>query len=266
MERLKPIWVLAAHSLHRRYRSLLVWGVVLGALGALYVALYPTMSRFIEKALEQAPESMRGFMDGFEGGMSITQYMDTQYLISVVAVALPFLAIILGARTIAGAEERKTLDLLLSNPVPRWQVLAGASATMGISLAGILALGWLLTYISVVITGADLGAGASAAGFASLWPFCMLFGALALLMSSFMRRGGFAIAIPGFILVMMYVISSLVEISTSIRPLRFISLFYYLGGPLHTGFPWAGIMGMLGGIVVLSALAAAVFHRRDVFT
>ena len=35
---------LVAHQLRSRVRSIVIWGVALGALGALYVTLFPSMS------------------------------------------------------------------------------------------------------------------------------------------------------------------------------------------------------------------------------
>lgn len=266
MNELATVWVLAAHSLRGRYRSLIIWGVALGALGALYVALYPTMSGILEQYMQEAPESMRQFMGELEGSISAAQWLEMEFFSAMLPIALPFLVIVLGARTIAGSEERKTLDLLLSNPIPRWQVIGGALLTMAMSLATVLVITWILTYAAVPFTGVDLGAGALASALAGLWPFYMLFGALSLLLSSLMRRGVFAIIVPGVILVAMYVISSLAQATESMKPLRFLSLLYYLGHPLSGDFPWTATLGMLAGTCLLAILAMIAFHRRDVFT
>ena len=37
---LRTIWVLTAHSLRGRYRSIIIWGVALGGLGALSMSHY----------------------------------------------------------------------------------------------------------------------------------------------------------------------------------------------------------------------------------
>lgn len=266
MEGLRTVWILAAHSLRGRYRSLIVWGVALGGLGALYVALYPAMSSLLQQYVEQAPEQMQQFMGGLQGSISIQQWLELEFLNVLVPVALPFMVVILGARTVAGSEERKTLDLLLSNPVPRWRIAGGAITTMGISVAAVLVVTWILTYIAVPIAGVDLGPGALASALASLWPFCMLFGALSLLISAFVRRNVFAITIPAVILVATYVINGLAAATESMRPLRYVSLLYYLGHPIQGDFPWAAVLSMLAGTCVLIALAMTAFARRDIFT
>ena len=265
MEGLRMVWALVSHSLRGRYRSITIWGIALGGLGALYVALYPAMSSLLQQYIDQAPQ-MQQFMGGIQGNMTIQQWMEMEFLNVLIPVALPFMVIILGARTVAGSEERKTLDLLLSNPVPRWQITAAALTTMGISVAGVLVLTWILTYIAVPIAGVDLGPGALAAALAALWPFCMLFGALSLLISALVRRNVFAITIPAVILVATYVINSLSEATTSMRPLRYASLLHYIGHPIQGDFPWAAILGVLAITCVLTILAMKAFGRRDIFT
>jgi len=260
------VWVLVAHEIRRRWRSLLIWGVALGALGALYVALYPTMSRYIEDYMENAPGGMEQYFEEFGGSMTVEQWLGSEFRVGIAPIALSFLLIIMGARAIAGNEERKTLDLLLSNPLRRSQVVAGSLGAMALSLAGILVIICILTYIAALISGVDLGPGGLAAALVALWPLCLVFGALALLMSAWVRRAAIAIAVPGVIMVVMYVVESLAEAIEAVRPYRVISLFYHLGRPMEGDFPWTAVLLMLAGTCVLGAAAMAAFARRDVYT
>jgi ABC-2 type transport system permease protein len=263
---LAQVWVLISHQLRGRWRSLLIWGVILGALGALYVALYPSMSRFLEDYLENASDSMRQYLGDLQGPITIEQWLGMEYLNVLVPVALPFMVIIMGARSVAGREERKTLDLLLSTPLQRLQVVAGAVGTMALSLAAVLVVTWVLTYIAVPFAGVDLAPQRLAGALVAVWVMCLLFGALALLLSALVRRGALAIAIPGFILITMYVIAGLAEAVESVRFLRVFSLFYHLGNPVEGDFPWTAVLSMLFGTIVLTAAAAASFSKRDIYT
>lgn len=263
---MNTIWILAAQDLRRRYRSLIIWGVALGALGALYVALYPTMSAVLEQYIEQAPEQMRQFMGGMQGTVSIQQWLELELFGGIVPIALPFLVIVLGARTIAGSEERRTLDLLLSHPLLRRQIVAGAAVTMAISLAAVLVLTCGITYLAVPFAGVRLGLGELAATLISLWPFCLLLGLFSLLVSSLVRRNIFAVLIPAMVLIATYVLNSLSQASESLRPLRFLSLLYYLGHPLQGDFPWTAVLAMLAGACLLFVLTILAFDHRDIYT
>jgi len=262
---LRQVWILTAHQVRRRVRSLVIWGVALGGLGALYVALYPSMSGLLEQYMEQAPDQMQQYLGGFQGPMTIEQWLEIEFLNALVPIALPFMVMVMGARALAGGEERKTLDLLLSNPLPRQRVVAGSLGTMALSLAGVLAITWVLTYVAAPLAGVDLSPAALAASLAALWPLCLFFGALALLFSAFVRRSFLAITIPAIILVAMYVLEGLAQVSKTMEPLRVLSLFYHLGHPLEGDFPWTAVLLMLAGVGVLAGGAMAAFARRDVY-
>ncbi len=259
-------WTLMAQQLVNRVRSITIWGIALGALGALYVALFPSMSGLLEQYLEQASQEMQQFMGGLQGPMTIERWLEIEFVGSIIPLALPFMAMAIGARAVAGSEERKTLDLILSNPLPRRHVIIAALGTAAAALAGVLVITWVLTYVAVPLAEVDLSPGRLAMGLLVLWPFCLFFGALALLFSAFVRRSFLAITIPGVVLVAMYVISELAQVSKSIEPLRTISLFHQLGNPLEGHFPWIAALATLAATAVVVAGAIIAFDRRDIYT
>jgi ABC-2 type transport system permease protein len=266
MTRLGQVWTIISHQLRSRWRSLTIWGVALGALGALYAALYPSMSKLLEEYVQQAPESMQRWLGDIQGPISPEQWMGMEFLNLLVPVALPFLVMLIGARTIAGNEERKTLDLLLANPLPRLRVVLGAVGTMAISLAGVLVVTWLLTYIASAIAQVDLPPGHLAMSLVALWPMCLLFGTFALLLSALVRRASVAVAVPAAVLIAMYVIQTLSQVSKTIEPARVVSLFYHLGKPIEGDFPWTAVLAMLAAVCILAGGAVEAFSRRDVYT
>ncbi len=266
MAGLGGVWTLASHQLRARLRQIIIWGVVLGALGALYVALFPSMGGLLESYMSEAPEQMQQYMGSTGGELTIEQWLEMEFFNGIIPLALPFMAMVIGARAIAGSEERKTLDLLISNPIPRWQLVAGTLLTMAAALAGVLAITWVLTYVAVPAAGVDLSPGRLARGLVTLWPFCLFFGALALFLSALLRRAALAIVIPGVVLVGMYIIEALSQVSQSIEPLRVLALQYHLGGALGSEFPWTGVLIALLGVCVFSAAGMAAFARRDIYT
>jgi ABC-2 type transport system permease protein len=259
-------WLLARQQLRGRVRSIVIWGVALGGLGALYVALFPSMSELLRQYLDQASQQMQQFMGQLRDSMTIQGWMEAEFYNSIAPLALPFMAIPIGARAVSGGEERKTLDLLLSNPLPRWHVIASALATMAGGLACVLGITWVLTYIAVPAAGVGLNPGYLAAALFVLWVFCLLFGALALLLSTLVRRSFLAVVIPAVLLVIMYVIANLAQVSKTAEPIRVFSLFYYLGHPLKGDFPWTAVLVMLAAVFVIGGAAVAAFDRRDIYT
>jgi len=260
------LWVLVSHQLRLRWRSILIWGVALGALGALYVGLYPSMSSLMDDLVKEAPESLKKWMGNINGPMTAEQWMGMEFLNLLIPVALPFLVMLMGARTVAGSEERKHLDLLLSNPLRRREVILGSAGTMAISLAGILLLTYILTYIAVPIAGVGLKAGRLAAALAVLWPMCLLFGTFSLFLSALVRRAFLATVIPAVVLVVMYLVELLGQMTKTMEPARVVSLFYHLGSPIEGDVRWVAALLMLAGACVFSAAAVWAFSKRDVYT
>jgi ABC-2 type transport system permease protein len=262
---LRPIWVLAGHDLRKRWRSILVWGIALGAVGALYVALYPTMKNFMDEFVRQAPESLRQWMGVAGNTMSVEQWVGMKFLNLFVPVALPFMVMLIGARTVAGSEERRALDLQLSNPVRRWHVIAAALVTMIVSLVSVLAITWVLTYVTAPIAGVDLSPGLLAVAFLVLLPFCLLFGTFSLFLSTVVRRSFLATTIPAVILVVMYLLQSLAQSIKSVEPAQVFSLFYHLGNAIDGDIHGLAAILMSVGALALAGGAVAAFVKRDIY-
>lgn len=262
----QKIWALVSHQLRRRWRSLLGWGLALGALGALYVGLYPSMSGLMEDFIKNAPESLQRWMGNSEGPMTAEQWLGMEFLNLMVPLALPFLVILMGTRTVAGDEERKNLDLLLGLPIHRRHLIASTTVTMAISLTAVLVSTWLLTYIAVLIAQVDLRPGRLALSFVAIWPMSLLFGVLALFMSTLVRRAFVANVIPAVILVVMYVLELLGQLSQKMEPAQVVSLFHHLGKPIEGDFHLLAVLLMLAGACVLVAGAMVAFSKRDIYT
>jgi ABC-2 type transport system permease protein len=263
---LREVWILSSHDLRKRWRSVLIWALALGGVGALYVALYPTMKNFMDEFVKQAPESLRSWMGVAGTTMSVEQWVGMKFLNLFVPVSLPFLVMLIGARTVAGNEERRALDLQLSNPLRRWQVIVAPVVTMTVSLVGVLAVIWVLSYVTALIAGVDLSPSLLAAGLAVLLPFCLLFGTFSLLLSTVVRRSFLATTIPAVVLVVMYLLESLAQSIKSVEPARVFSLFYHLGSAIGGDVHVTATLLMSAGVCILTGSAIAAFAKRDIYT
>src|SRR3569623_2914117 len=112
-----------------------------------------------------------------------TNYLQSQFL-GLAPLALSFFPILALANAIAGAEERGTIDVLLGNPLPRWQLVAGSFLATALSLLGICAFVGLITWATATLVDVDLSWREITAGVLTLWPITIAFGSLALLCSA----------------------------------------------------------------------------------
>lgn len=263
-----PTWsrslvVVVRHGLRLHRRDPLTWGGGLGATCALIAAIWPSIADSIGEAVESYPEGLKRAF-GVRELDSVEKYVDVEMLSLIVPLALAFFAVRCATRAIVGAEERGHLDALLSLPLARRVVVAGAFIVTGLVLAVILAVVWALTWVTGTVAGTGISASTLAAGLANVWPLAMAFAGLAVLAAGILHRQATVVAITTGTLVAMYVIDLVGKISPDIRPLRTISAFRYYGSAIQDGLDVSHVLALTGVAIATMAVGAVLFERRDV--
>jgi ABC-2 type transport system permease protein len=178
----RTLFALVSHTVRMQLRGVIIWGAALGLYSAAMVASFTA----IEGSAAQLNQLMEAYPKGMLEAFGVTDLGDpANYLHSQVfglaPLALSFFPILALANAIAGAEERGTIDVLLGNPLPRWQVVAGNFVAVAVSLFGICAIVGLLTWGTAALVDVELSLREVAEAVVNLWPICTVFGALALL-------------------------------------------------------------------------------------
>ena len=257
---------LVGHTLRLQRRSALIWGLALGLYSAAIVATFPTFgaAEQMDQLVQMYPEGMREAFNIEDMGTP-EGFLDSQ-VFSLAPLALAFFPILACAGAIAGAEERGTLDVLLGNPLPRWQLVAGTFLATALSLVAIVAVVGLLTYGTAALFDVDLPLLTTAEAVLNLWPVCLFFGGLALLCSALFHRRSLAVALPASALFAAYLADVLGEVSDDLEDLRPASVFYYYGTAIRDGIDWSNFAGLTLAALLLALLAAFAFSRRDIYT
>jgi ABC-2 type transport system permease protein len=268
--RAAPLTTLPAlvfHTVRFQARGVLIWGAALGLYSAAIVASYTTFSGSADQINQLLDAYPKGMLEAF--GITdlgdVENYMSSQVFL-LAPLALAFFPILTAAGTIAGAEERGTIDVLLGNPVPRWQLVVGSFVSIALSLLGILAIVGALTHITAVLMDVDLPLENTAAAVLNMWPLCLFFGALAMLCSAVFHRRALAIAVPASLLFAMYLLDTLGRVSEDLEDLQPFSAFYYYGSAIEDGIDRADFGGLTLVALALIALAVLAFRRRDIYT
>ncbi|QIN84874.1 ABC transporter permease subunit [Rubrobacter tropicus] len=268
--RAAPLTTLSAlvfHTTKMQSRGALIWGAALGLYSAAIVASFTTFSGSADQMnqlLEAYPEGMLEAF-GITDLADVENYMNSQVFL-LAPLALAFFPILAAAGTIAGAEERGTIDVLLGNPIPRWQLVVGSFASMAFSLLAILALMGVLTQATAFLMDVNLPVANTAAAVLNMWPLCLVFGAAAMLCSAVFHRRALAIAIPAFLLFAMYLLDTLGRVSEDLEDLQPASAFYYYGSAIEDGIDWTNFWGLTLVAVALVLLAVPAFRHRDIYT
>lgn len=262
----RTLLALVLHTVRMQRRGAIIWGVVLGLYSAAIVATFPTFGD-----MEQMDELMRAYPEGLREAFNIEDmgtpegFLDSQ-IFNLAPLALAFFPVLASAGAIAGAEERGTIDVLLGNPLPRWQLVIGNFTATALSLLGIVALMGLLTWGTAVLLDVDLSLSTTTEAVLNLWPICLFFGGVAMLCSAVFHRRVLAITIPGVVLFGMYLIDVLGKVSDDLEDLRPASVFYYYGSAIKDGIDWANFGGVTLVTLALVLLAILAFQRRDIYT
>ena len=258
---------LVLHTTRLRARGVLIWGAALGLYSAALVASFTTFSGSAEQMNQLSEAYPKGMLEAF--GITdladVENYMNTQVFL-LAPLALAFFPILAAAGTIAGAEERGTIDVLMGNPIPRWQLVVGSFASIALSLLAILAIMGALTQTTAILMDVDLAPKSTTAAVLNMWPLCLLFGAVAMLCSAVFHRRALAIAVPAFLLFAMYLLDTLGRVSKDLEDLQPLSAFHYYGSAIEDGIDWTNFAGLTLAALALVLLAVLAFRRRDIYT
>ncbi|HLY83312.1 MAG TPA: ABC transporter permease subunit [Acidimicrobiales bacterium] len=259
-----------AKTLRDQRRSLLVWAVALAALVALYVAVYPSVKgdSSFAKLIDQMPKAYRALFTTGNGAdfTSPAGYLNTELLTFMGPLLVLLYAIGAGAGALAGEEDRRTLDLLLANPISRTRLVVEKFAALAAGVAGLMTVLWLALLAEGQLAGMNVSAGNSAAALVHLGLLGTEYGAVALLAGSLTGHLGVARSAAALLAVLAYLLNGLAPLVGWLQPLRKASPFYqYIGhDPLRTGLSGAALAITIASIAALVAAAIVTFTRREV--
>lgn len=259
----RSLAALVRHGLRQQLRAVLAWGIGFGAFGALVAAIWPSIEGLMTEFVKSAPAGLKEAF-GIAELDTLERYIDAELLSVIMPIGLAFFAVRCIAQATVGAEDRGHLDTLLSLPVARRMVVIAAFVVTGLALAAILGLAWALTWIAALVAGSGASTTTLAAGFANVWPLAMAFAGLAALLAGLAHRPPAVTYGASAVLVAMYAIDLVGKLAPAVDSLRTISAFRYYGSAVHNGLDAGHIAGLTLGALVLTAIGAVLFERRDV--
>lgn len=257
---------LLIQELKFRRGAILGWGLGLCFFPLVYVGIYPSVA-----------EEMAGLADlEIYQAMGVSLGTFADWVASILVIFLPLVtaiyAIINGTGTLAGEEEDGRLEMLVTLPLPRWQIVTAKALAFSISSAIIYLFVSLVSWgvfevikdqIETSLTGQDLFLGVM-----NGWPLVFTVGMLAMFLAAFCSRRRVASMIAAAILVVSYFGSNLAGSTPVLEPLEPFFLFTYLDGTGEaiTAGQAAGDVLVLLGIGLVSFILALVFFQRRKLT
>lgn len=264
---LRSVWT---KTLHDQRRSLAAWAAALVLLVVMYAGFYPSFhgSSSYTDLIDQMPKALRDLFTAGAGGdlSSGPGYIYMELLSFMAPTLLLVYAIGAGAQSVAGEEERHTLDLLLATPLTRTKLLLHKALAIAIGIAALAAA----MGVAIIVFGAATGMGLSTvnvlASMVHLALLAMVFAALAVCVGAATGRVALTRALPAGLAVVAYLINGFGLSVSWITPMRKFSPFYqYVGhDPIRHGFSALAVAVALSTILVLLGVAVRLFGRRDI--
>jgi ABC-2 type transport system permease protein len=91
----------------------------------------------------------------------------------------------------------------------------------------------------------------------------MFFAGVASVAGGLVGRSSEVVGIAGGVLVAMYVLDLAGRLTSSLEALRYVSAFHYYGAPIRDGIDIGDFLLLTAAAVVLIAVGAVLFDRRD---
>ncbi len=260
------VLALTREILRTRRNSLVGWTLALAATMVLMVGIFPAMPDDLGTLVDQYPEELLRAL----GAESIAQidtaigYLRLELFGMMLPLAVSFLPLGVFVRAVTGAEDRRYLTPLLALPLGRSRLIAAAAlaATLAL-LMGLLAI-LASAVVSARALGVDLGFGETAQATICLFPLAMTVTAVGALICGVSGHSTLPTAAGGAFLIVIYLLSVLSSLVSSLSGLADINPWSYYTEWLNQGPVVWQMLAMSAVACAFTVCSALLFERRDV--
>ena len=256
-------------TLRDQRRALGWWSLGIVTLVFSVIPFYPSIrdNPQYNQLLDTLPEQLRAVL--LAGAQDITSpagYLNSQLFSLLVPLLLLIYGIGFGANTIAGEEERHTLELLLAHPLRRGQVVIEKFGALVLAVALLGVVLWLSLWSGALLVDMAIGSEQLASATLGSVLLGILFGALALALGAATGNRSLSVGVAAALAFGSYLVYSFSAFVERLKPYREASPFtWYIGDePLRNGLQFGHGAALIGTTLVLLALAVWTFNRRDV--
>ena len=248
-----------------RWGAIAGWSAGLTLFGATYIFILPEMGEEMAALADLSIYQALGIDLGSLEGILASS------VIGVMPVMLGIYAIVTSTETLAGEEDRGTLELLVATPLPRWQIVTAKAIAIGATALFILAIAGvgIALLFTTIVNKIEIGITPTQLFFATLsaWPLTLTLLMLGLFLGAFLPSRRSAALATTAVFVASYLGTPITNSVRSLEAFRPLSLFYYFdsSAALFTNGVQARDLAVLLGLAALFfVLALLSFGRRNI--
>lgn len=247
-----------------RRNAIIGWGIGLCFFPLVYVGIYPSVA-----------EEMAGLADlAIYQAMGVNLGTFADWIGSIIVLIMPLVAsiyaILNGTATLAAEEEDGRLEMVVTLPLPRWQIVLAKAMALIISTLLIFLVVSVATFLVFeAIKGqieTDLVAMDLVAAVFSAWPLVFVFGMMSMFLASVCPSRRVAALIAAAVMIVSYFGDNLANSTDALAPFEPLFLFTYLdstGQAVREGQQTGDVLVLVGVGLVCLILALYFFQRRD---
>lgn len=255
-------------SMYDARRGLAGWSIAIAVLVLLESALWPSVRDMpnLTELYQSFPEELRKFFN-LEAMTTGTGFLNAELFTLMLPALFLVYGIGHGARTLAGEEERGTLELLLVTPVSGFRIVIDKALALALSIT---ILGFALfaaTTLGSLVFGLGISVPAAASGALAMTLLGTEYGVLALAAGALTGRRSAAIGIAAAAATaayFVYAIGLILPRFESWQPYSPIHQAFH-GGPLGAGVQLS-YLWLVAGTALLVAIALPALDGRDIST
>jgi ABC-2 type transport system permease protein len=260
-------------TLRQTWVQMVYWGVGIGVLAGFGVLFVPLMDALdIVKFLETLPPVLLaavGVGDDLEF-LATTEGLVGVMLFGKMLMIFAAYPVVMGLRVTVNEEDSGTMDVLLSLPIARRQVIIEKFLAYLVTIMVISLLAYIGISIGLQIANVTVDMGRLAVATMNMLPMMTFVLASTILIGAFVNRKKLALGIATAFVMGSFMLNNLGEMAgeSSLGGLRAISFFTYYDnmGVMKHGLIWPNVMGLLTVSVLLIGVSLWAFQRRDVGT
>lgn len=256
---------LLIHEIRSRWRAILGWGFSLILYGAVYISIVPGLFEQLKFFKNISVYKLVGFQVG-----SIEGYMASVLLVYI-PIALVIYCIIASTSTLAGEEDNGTLELIVTIPLSRWQILTAKAIALSVVALFIMIIAsignaFILAVIKINNPINITPFGLFTALISSL-PLAFGFIMIGLFLGAILPNRRLSATVTTILFIASFFMENIAGMVKSLEPIKYFSLFNYYDTTetiFIDGAQLSDIVILLGVAAVFFILALICFKRRNI--
>ncbi len=263
--------VVFVETLRRHWIAMVCWAIGIALMAAYIIVIIPDMPTLqsYTKLVQGMPSALLGALGVSDAAQMATPAGFLGYgFFGWVMLVLAAYGVIYGLDITSNDEERGTMDVVLSLPIPRWRIviekfLAYTVAIVVIVLVSLVTLLWGISRSALMTS---ISASQVIQSSFNFIPATLLVMAFTAIVATLVRRRGLAIAIAAVFVVASWLIDTIGRAAPSTDGLRAFSFLKYYDsqGVIANGLVAVNVIGLLVVALILLGGTIWAFNRRDI--